>query len=246
MFKIIKLELLRIFKSKRILYYLVCMFSLVTTNIILEKSLDTNPSINAQLFNIFQTFNMFYFLICSFTLSTNISNDYEKNYISCYKLLKVSEEKLIFAKIIVNLLISILSVVAFFVVWGLIIGVSISILGQILFILILTTTLTIIIQSIVSIICKKNITTISWCFGLWFLLTILNTIPCFFGMLGYFDNNGLVDLLVTNYLDIPWTSLLNINNVPFTSLSGLNMYLIVYNIVVICICYMAIKKVSKR
>ena len=54
-----KLELYRFIKSKRLVYYLLCLVALILTNSFLQSHIETNINDNLKMYNLFQSFNMF-------------------------------------------------------------------------------------------------------------------------------------------------------------------------------------------
>lgn len=227
MYKLIFFEIKRMLKSRKLIYFLVCIALALITNFILEKNLDQTTSSNLSFYNLFQTFNMFFFLICSFTLTTNITNDYEKNYYNFYHLLNISQKQIISIKILLNIFIALISIVPLMLIFGLSLSISWSIILKILGIICLSVILTIIIQSMVAILTKRNIKCITFCLLLWFVLTILNVIPIFHGLVCYFDNNSLVNYIIANILNITIASIITPETALFTSINYLYIYFII-------------------
>ena len=134
-----KLELYRFIKSKRLVYYLLCLVALILTNSFLQSHLETNINDNLKMYNLFQSFNMFFFLISSFIFSTSFSNDIEKNYDLFY--FNVSDSKTYrLSKILVNLLLGVAVSLIVFILFTINLNVDIIARLKVLGILGLTTT----------------------------------------------------------------------------------------------------------
>lgn len=203
-----KLELYRFIKSKRLVYYLLCLVALILTNSFLQSHLDTNINDNLKMYNLFQSFNMFFFLISSFIFSTSFSNDIEKHY-DLFSFNVSDSRKYKLSKILVNLLLGVAVSLIVFILFTINLNVDIIARLKVLGILSLTTTLTISVQMLIGIFAKSNLKAITYCFLFWFLLAMVNIIPFFNGMVCYFDNNSFVNAYIAHILDV---NIVQINN----------------------------------
>lgn len=238
-----KLELYRFIKSKRLVYYLLCLVALILTNSFLQSHLDTNINDNLKMYNLFQSFNMFFFLISSFIFSTSFSNDIEKNYDLFY--FNVSDSrKYKLSKILVNLLLGIAISLIVFILFTINLNVDIIARLKVLGILSLTTTLTILVQMLIGIFVKSNLKAITYCFLFWFLLTMVNIIPLFNGMACYFDNNSFVNAYIAHILDV---NIVQINNL--SAIVSNTSYIIIIQVfvaLILCILILISKAKAKN
>lgn len=235
-----KLELYRFIKSKRLVYYLLCLVALILTNSFLQSHLDTNINDNLKMYNLFQSFNMFFFLISSFIFSTSFSNDIEKNYDLFY--FNVSDSrKYKLSKILVNLLLGIAISLIVFIIFTINLNVDIIARLKVLGILSLTTTLTILVQMLIGIFVKSNLKAITYCFLFWFLLTMVNIIPLFNGMACYFDNNSFVNAYIAHILDV---NIVQINNLS-AIVSNTSYVIIIQVFVALILCILILISKAK-
>ena len=238
-----KLELYRFIKSKRLVYYLLCLVALILTNSFLQSHLDTNINDNLKMYNLFQSFNMFFFLISSFIFSTSFSNDIEKNYDLFY--FNVSDSKTYkLSKILVNLLLGVAVSLIVFILFTINLNVDIIARLKVLGILGLTTTLTILVQMLIGIFAKSNLKAITYCFLFWFLLTMVNVIPFFNGMACYFDNNSFVNAYIAQILDV---NIVQINNLSaIVSNTSYIMIILVFVALILCVLILISKAKVKN
>lgn len=238
-----KLELYRFIKSKRLVYYLLCLVALILTNSFLQSHLDTNINDNLKMYNLFQSFNMFFFLISSFIFSTSFSNDIEKNYDLFY--FNVSDSKTYkLSKILVNLLLGVAVSLIVFILFTINLNVDIIARLKVLGILSLTTTLTILVQILIGIFAKSNLKAITYCFLFWFLLTMVNIIPFFNGMACYFDNNSFVNAYIAHILDV---NIVQINNLSaIVSNTDYAIIMLVLVALILCVFILISKAKSKN
>lgn len=238
-----KLELYRFIKSKRLVYYLLCLVALILTNSFLQSHLDTNINDNLKMYNLFQSFNMFFFLISSFIFSTSFSNDIEKNYDLFY--FNVSDSrKYKLSKILVNLLLGVAVSLIVFILFTINLNVDIIARLKVLGILSLTTTLTILVQMLIGIFAKSNLKAITYCFLFWFLLTMVNIIPLFNGMACYFDNNSFVNAYIAHILDV---NIVQINNLSaIVSNTSYIIIILVFVALILCILILISKAKAKN
>ena len=238
-----KLELYRFIKSKRLVYYLLCLVALILTNSFLQSHLDTNINDNLKMFNLFQSFNMFFFLISSFIFSTSFSNDIEKNYDLFYFNVSDSREYKL-SKILVNLLLGVAVSLIVFILFTINLNVDIIARLKVLGILGLTTTLTILVQMLIGIFAKSNLKAITYCFLFWFLLTMVNIIPLFNGMACYFDNNSFVNAYIAQILDV---NIVQINNLSaIVSNTSYIMIILVFVALILCVLILISKAKVKN
>lgn len=238
-----KLELYRFIKSKRLVYYLLCLVALILTNSFLQSHLDTNINDNLKMFNLFQSFNMFFFLISSFIFSTSFSNDIEKNYDLFYFNVSDSREYKL-SKILVNLLLGVAVSLIVFILFTINLNVDIIARLKVLGILSLTTTLTILVQMLIGIFAKSNLKAITYCFLFWFLLTMVNIIPFFNGMACYFDNNSFVNAYIAQILDV---NIVQINNLSaIVSNTSYIMIILVFVALILCVLILISKAKVKN
>lgn len=238
-----KLELYRFIKSKRLVYYLLCLVALILTNSFLQSHLDTNINDNLKMYNLFQSFNMFFFLISSFIFSTSFSNDIEKNYDLFY--FNVSDSrKYKLSKILANLLLGVAVSLIVFILFTFNLNLDIIARLKVLGILSLTTTLTILVQMLIGIFAKSNLKAITYCFLFWFLLTMVNIIPFFNGMACYFDNNSFVNAYIAQILDV---NIVQINNLSaIVSNTSYIMIILVFVALILCVLILISKAKVKN
>ena len=238
-----KLELYRFIKSKRLVYYLLCLVALILTNSFLQSHLDTNINDNLKMYNLFQSFNMFFFLISSFIFSTSFSNDIEKNYDLFY--FNVSDSKTYrLSKILVNLLLGVAVSLIVFILFTINLNVDIIARLKVLGILGLTTTLTILVQMLIGIFAKSNLKAITYCFLFWFLSTMVNIIPLFNGMACYFDNNSFVNAYIAHILDV---NIVQINNLSvIVSNTSYIITILVFVALILCVLILISKAKAKN
>lgn len=238
-----KLELYRFIKSKRLVYYLLCLVALILTNSFLQSHLDTNINDNLKMYNLFQSFNMFFFLISSFIFSTSFSNDIEKYYDLFYFNVSDSREYKL-SKILVNLLLGVAVSLIVFILFTFNLNLDIIARLKVLGILSLTTTLTILVQMLIGIFAKSNLKAITYCFLFWFLLTMVNIIPFFNGMACYFDNNSFVNAYIAQILDV---NIVQINNLSaIVSNTSYIMIILVFVALVLCVLILISKAKVKN
>ena len=238
-----KLELYRFIKSKRLVYYLLCLVALILTNSFLQSHLDTNINDNLKMFNLFQSFNMFFFLISSFIFSTSFSNDIEKNYDLFYFNVSDSREYKL-SKILVNLLLGVAVSLIVFILFTFNLNLDIIARLKVLGILSLTITLTILVQMLIGIFAKTNLKAITYCFLFWFLLTMVNIIPFFNGMACYFDNNSFVNAYIAQILDV---NIVQINNLSaIVSNTSYIMIILVFVALILCVLILISKAKVKN
>lgn len=238
-----KLELYRFIKSKRLVYYLLCLVALILTNSFLQSHLETNINDNLKMYNFFQSFNMFFFLISSFIFSTSFSNDIEKNYDLFY--FNVSDSKTYkLSKILVNLLLGVAVSLIVFILFTINLNVDIIARLKVLGILGLTTTLTILVQMLIGIFAKSNLKAITYCFLFWFLSTMVNIIPLFNGMACYFDNNSFVNAYIAHILDV---NIVQINNLSvIVSNTSYIITILVFVALILCVLILISKAKAKN
>lgn len=238
-----KLELYRFIKSKRLVYYLLCLVALILTNSFLQSHLETNINDNLKMYNLFQSFNMFFFLISSFIFSTSFSNDIEKNYDLFY--FNVSDSKTYkLSKILVNLLLGVAVSLIVFILFTINLNVDIIARLKVLGILGLTTTLTILVQMLIGIFAKSNLKAITYCFLFWFLSTMVNIIPLFNGMACYFDNNSFVNAYIAHILDV---NIVQINNLSvIVSNTSYIITILVFVALILCVLILISKAKAKN
>ncbi len=238
-----KLELYRFIKSKRLVYYLLCLVALILTNSFLQSHLDTNINDNLKMYNLFQSFNMFFFLISSFIFSTSFSNDIEKNYDLFY--FNVSDSrKYKLSKILVNLLLGVAVSLIVFILFTINLNVDIIARLKVFGILSLTTTLTILVQMLIGIFAKSNLKAITYCFLFWFLLTMVNIVPFFNGMACYFDNNSFVNAYIAHILDV---NIVQINDLSaIVSTTDYTIIMLVLVALILCVLILISKAKVKN
>lgn len=238
-----KLELYRVIKSKRLVYYLLCLVALILTNSFLQSHLDTNINDNLKMYNLFQSFNMFFFLISSFIFSTSFSNDIEKYYDLFYFNVSDSREYKL-SKILVNLLLGVAVSLIVFILFTINLNLDIIARLKVLGILSLTTTLTILVQMLIGIFAKSNLKAITYCFLFWFLLTMVNIIPFFNGLACYFDNNSFVNAYIAQILDV---NIVQINNLSaIVSNTSYIMIILVFVALILCVLILISKAKVKN
>lgn len=238
-----KLELYRFIKSKRLVYYLLCLVALILTNSFLQSHLDTNINDNLKMYNLFQSFNMFFFLISSFIFSTSFSNDIEKYYDLFYFNVSDSREYKL-SKILVNLLLGVAVSLIVFILFTINLNLDIIARLKVLGILSLTTTLTILVQMLIGIFAKSNLKAITYCFLFWFLLTMVNIIPFFNGLACYFDNNSFVNAYIAQILDV---NIVQINNLSaIVSNTSYIMIILVFVALILCVLILISKAKVKN
>lgn len=227
-----KLELYRFIKSKRLVYYLLCLVALILTNSFLQSHLDTNINDNLKMYNLFQSFNMFFFLISSFIFSTSFSNDIEKHY-DLFYFNVADSRKYKLSKILVNLLLGVAVSLVVFILFTINLNVDFIARLKVLGILSLTTILTILVQMLIGIFAKSNLKAITYCFLFWFLLTMVNIIPFFNGMACYFDNNSFVNAYIAHILDV---NVVQINNLSaIVSNTSYIIIILVFVALILCV-----------
>lgn len=243
-FKIaLKIENKRFFRSKKPLMLIVGIILILALNYVLETNIDGEISTNQSILNYYQTFTQFIFIILAIVCGSSISNDVEHHYLYFYKNLGISFNKYVVAKLLVAIIHCSILVLIPFVLIMLNANLAINIIITIISITILITIIILLFQTLLSLFFKRNLYSLISLFVSWLVLSIVNIIPLFKGMISPIDNNSYVHYFISSLLDISSNSVVYQGMLEINNQAYINIF--AYLLIIIMILVVSITLVLK-